>query len=67
MSANELHCNNKVMYSRISLLAVARVTKRKSAWYSDLRLPKNLSVGALSQQFPLRLMLGTTPFCPSRR
>jgi hypothetical protein len=49
------------MYSRISLLAVARVTKRKSARYSDFRLPKNLSVGALSQQFPFPLMLGTIP------
>lgn len=38
------------MYSGIFLLTSLRVTKRKSARCSDLRLPKNLSVGALSQQ-----------------
>lgn len=50
------------MYSKVPALASARVTQRVAWTRSFSKLLNLLSVGALSQQLPLRLMEQVMPY-----
>jgi hypothetical protein len=50
------------MYSKIARRAVSRVGKLVRWTSSFLRLPKKLSMGALSRQFPRRLIEQRRPW-----
>jgi hypothetical protein len=50
------------MYSKIARRAVSRLGKLVRCTSSFLRLPKKLSMGALSRQFPRRLIEQRRPW-----